>query len=199
MNATDKTADKLRAALKAAGFNRKMVTVKHDHYSMGSTLYVTIRDASIGRATVAAISEQFENVRRDEYGDILSGGNTHLHLEYARGVLEVVATPIAQQLAAAAIGVPVEINGDRYVKLADGVYGGSVIQDVDADGVGGSRMNAHCGNPADPTALMFAARQIAERAIAIGEAAAVVQASELATVALELVPVVAAEDWAAGL
>ena len=53
MYATNTTpAQNLRAALKAAGFNARRVTVRHDH----STLYVTIRDAlaSLGVSMMSA-------------------------------------------------------------------------------------------------------------------------------------------------
>lgn len=96
------TADQLRAALKAAGYSRKQVTVKHDHYSMGSTLYVTIRDASVPKSKVEAIAGSFEIVRRCESsGEILGGGNRFLHVDYQRDLLEPAARAIAEQLAAA--------------------------------------------------------------------------------------------------
>lgn len=165
-------ADRMRAALKSAGYNGRKVSVRHDHYSMGSTVHVTIRDHQISRRTIEAICEPFSSVRRDEQGEILSGGNTFVDVAYGKGVLEVVARPIAEQLAAAGLGVVIEINGARYVKLADGAYGGSVIQGVDSDGCADTRrMNAHCGDPTKADQLMFAARQIAEVAVAAADLA----------------------------
>lgn len=52
--------DRLRAALKQAGFNARRVSVRHDH----STLRVTIRDASASLTQVEAVAGPFESVRR---------------------------------------------------------------------------------------------------------------------------------------
>jgi hypothetical protein len=49
-------ADALRAALKAAGFNARRVSVKHDH----STLRVTVRDPSASLSRVKEIAAPFE-------------------------------------------------------------------------------------------------------------------------------------------
>lgn len=65
-------ADRLRAALKQAGFNARRVSVRHDH----STLRVTIRDASASLTQVEAVAAPFESVRRCQAtGEILLGGN----------------------------------------------------------------------------------------------------------------------------
>jgi hypothetical protein len=95
MTKTNSKADQLRAALKTAGYSRKQVTVKHDHYSMGSTLHVTIRDLSVSKANVTAIAESYSNVRRDQFGEILSGGNTYLDVSYEDKALREYAITVA--------------------------------------------------------------------------------------------------------
>jgi len=65
-------ADALRAALKAAGFNARRVSVRADN----SLLRVTIRDASASLTKVKAIAAPFESVRHCQAtGEILAGGN----------------------------------------------------------------------------------------------------------------------------
>jgi len=60
--------DRLRAALKQAGFNTRRVSVRADQ----STLQVTIRDASVSLTPVEAIAGPFESIRRCEAtGEIL--------------------------------------------------------------------------------------------------------------------------------
>jgi hypothetical protein len=70
-------ADALRAALKAAGFNARRVSVKADN----SLLRVTIRDASASLTKVKAIVAPFESVSRDQAtGEILWGGYVSSHI-----------------------------------------------------------------------------------------------------------------------
>src|SRR5215468_2581965 len=72
--------DRLRAALKQAGFNSRQVSVRHDH----STLRVTIRDASVSLTRAQEIAGAFESVRRCKAtGEILLGGNTFVQVAYA--------------------------------------------------------------------------------------------------------------------
>ena len=76
------TAQTLRAALKEAGFNARKVSVRHERYSMGSSVHVTIRDASVTDiAKVREIAETAESIRRCPIThEILSGGNTYVHV-----------------------------------------------------------------------------------------------------------------------
>jgi len=89
------SADHLRAALKRAGFTSKQVTVRRDAYSMGSTLYVTIRDLSIPKSKIEEIAGAFEIVRRCERsGEILSGGNRYLDVSYEDNALRAYALEV---------------------------------------------------------------------------------------------------------
>ena len=102
-------ADRLRSALKQAGFNARRVSVRAQH----STLHVTIRDASVSLARVTEIAGPFEVVRRDQAsGEILCGGNTYLEIAYADSVVAPVKTAILAILAPA--------PRDEYVALPGG-------------------------------------------------------------------------------
>lgn len=90
----------IRAELKARGWNARAVSVRADRYSMGATVYVTIRRADVPISTVRSIAEAREEVRRDEYGEILGGGNIFVRVEYARDVLDAATAPIATRIAA---------------------------------------------------------------------------------------------------
>src|SRR5215467_13986873 len=93
-------ADRLRAALKQAGFNARRVSVRADH----STLRVTIRDASASLTQVKAIAGPFETVRRCEAsGDILMGGNRYVDVEYDDAVVKPLKAEFAALLAAAPV------------------------------------------------------------------------------------------------
>jgi hypothetical protein len=99
MSAT--TAKTVREALQAAGFGRKDISVRNDSYSMGSTVYVRIRRADIALDAVEAIASAHERVSRDEgTGEILSGGNTFVTVEYGHGALDAATVTIREMLDA---------------------------------------------------------------------------------------------------
>ena len=107
--ANDTPAQKLRVALKSAGFNARQVTVRYPH----NTLCVTIRDASVSLTKVSAIAGAFEAVSRDhKTGEILSGGNTFVRVEYA----DVVVDPVKATILAVLDPAP----NDEYVALPGG-------------------------------------------------------------------------------
>jgi hypothetical protein len=83
---TVEASKKIRAALAAAGYRKTDVSVYSKRYSLGSTVYVTIKRAEIPLAAVALIAAAGENVRRDESGEILGGGNIFVETRYAEGV-----------------------------------------------------------------------------------------------------------------
>jgi hypothetical protein len=97
------TADKaalIRAALKKQhGWTSRQVSVRSDVYSMGSTLRIKIKSADVSITAVRMIAGQFEKVARCEVtGDILSGGNTYLDVEYDHDVVEPIALRIEAKL-----------------------------------------------------------------------------------------------------
>lgn len=88
-------ADRARNLLAAAGYKRTQVSVRAD----GQSVFVTIRDARVKMFQVREIVGCVENVHRDQFGDVLSGGNTFLTIKYTR---EVLAPFVEQGLAALA-------------------------------------------------------------------------------------------------
>jgi len=104
-------ADALRAALKAAGFNARRVSVRADN----SLLRVTIRDASASLTKVKAIAAPFESVRHCQAtGEILAGGNIFLACEYA----DALVAPVKATILAVLDPAP----NDEYVALSGGYH-----------------------------------------------------------------------------
>lgn len=93
-------ADNIRAALKTAGFKSRQVTVKMPHYG---SVTVTIRDASVRLDAVKAVAMPFERISRCEAsGEILSGGNTFVRVEYLDAIVKPLASVIEKLLAESA-------------------------------------------------------------------------------------------------
>lgn len=161
-------ADHLRAALKAAGYNARRVTVKYDY----STLRVTLRDATIAKSVIEKIANQFERIDRDTMtGEILCGGNTFVDVAYADGLLDASILAIAEQLAAAEPNRTVTIAGRQVSKMAPsaGRWDWTVVSFDDIE----PRIHAHANGP-DAAGMMFPAGQLAECAIELAAAPAVV-------------------------
>lgn len=77
----------IRAALKARGWSSRKVSVRAESYSMGSSLHVVIKDASVPLLEVKAIAEEHERISYDSCsGEILSGGNRFVNVSYSHGV-----------------------------------------------------------------------------------------------------------------
>ena len=79
-------AKEIRNRLKAElGLNSRQVSVRS---SRGSAIHVTIK-VPVAKSPIEAIAKGAECVRRCEFsGDILSGGNTFVFVEYEEGVLD---------------------------------------------------------------------------------------------------------------
>jgi hypothetical protein len=107
-------ADKVRAALKAAGYGARQVTVRDGGNYMYSSLKVTIRDACVRISAVEAIARRHEDVRRCETsGEILSGGNTFVEVAYLDAITEPLVSAIEARLLATSNGEIVEVAGAR--------------------------------------------------------------------------------------
>ena len=91
------TAKALRAKLKAAGYNARLVSVRHHQYSMGSTIHCTIRDPDVKKAAIEDIALEFQRVDRCQIsGEILTGCNRFVDVEFsdqARDILLNRALP----------------------------------------------------------------------------------------------------------
>lgn len=129
MTKTNTAADKIRTALKTAGFNSRKVTVKEPHWG---SVKVTIRDASIGIGAVKAVAGAFENVRRCQTtGEILCGGNTYVDVSYHESVTAILATEIEERILAGRFTLPngAQVEADdvsrphdtKVWKMVDGV------------------------------------------------------------------------------
>jgi hypothetical protein len=91
MSTTDEAA-RIRAAYKAKGWNSRMIGVRAEHFSMGSSIHVTIKDAAVSTAEARAIAESAESIRRCEItGEILSGGNRYVHVRHSNACIAVLA------------------------------------------------------------------------------------------------------------
>lgn len=86
---TTEHAKAIRTALKSQGITSRQVSVRSSLYSMGSSIDITIKDASIGLTTVEDIAKGHEHVRRCELsGEILNGGNRFISVDYGHGSLD---------------------------------------------------------------------------------------------------------------
>lgn len=82
MNTTEAAALIRRALKTKLGATARQVSVRCDIYSMGSSIDVKIKDPSISKAAVEAIALEHQRVSRDSSGEILSGGNMFIEVEY---------------------------------------------------------------------------------------------------------------------
>jgi len=106
-NSTTDRAAQIRAALKAKGWSSRDISVKAEYYSMGSSLHIRIKNPAVPLAPVEAIANAHESIDRDQFGDILSGGNRFVHVGYTSEALDVLASRYAADVTAA----KVELDG----------------------------------------------------------------------------------------
>lgn len=112
----------MRKKLKLAGYNARKVSVKTDYYSMGSSIYLTIRARGVTRAAVKAIASEGESISRCEItNEILSGGNRFVHVSFSRALRDEIKAEIGAEVDAgfaamqADKGVEQTICGVRFV------------------------------------------------------------------------------------
>jgi hypothetical protein len=102
---TTERAAIIRAELKAKHkWTSRDVSVRADHYSMGSAIRIQIKNAAVPLATVKEIASAHESISRDASGEILSGGNRYVEVGYsseAREALAASAMPAVQAAAEA--------------------------------------------------------------------------------------------------
>lgn len=119
---TDRAAQ-VRAALKAKGWTSRDVSVRADYYSMGSTLRVVIKNPSVPLAVVEAIANEHESIDRDQWGEILSGGNRFVDVCYTTTAMDALASKYTEQIAAAGASVDAFAEGDNsLVQIGDTGY-----------------------------------------------------------------------------
>jgi hypothetical protein len=119
LSTTDRAAI-IRKALKAKGWNSRDVSVRADYYSMGSSLRIVIKNADVPLSVVEAIANEHESIDRDQFGEILSGGNRFVDVGYssaANAVLTARCLPIVASAAAALDSSP---TADRSLYPVEG-------------------------------------------------------------------------------
>jgi hypothetical protein len=101
---TTERAAMIRAELKKRyAWTGRDVSVKADHFSMGSAIRISIKKADIPLAAVKEIAAEHESISRDEAtGEILSGGNRYLEVGYSQEARAVIAARHLPALEAAA-------------------------------------------------------------------------------------------------
>lgn len=74
----------IRKALKEHGYNNRKVSVRYDGYA----IWLTIKNLAIDIKEVEQFAQGYESYERDEFtGEILSGGNTFVFVDYAYGLI----------------------------------------------------------------------------------------------------------------
>lgn len=100
---TTEHAAYIRHTLKTEhGWNSRHVSVKARYYSMGSSIDVRIKDASVALSVVEEIANKAERIDRCEIsGEILSGGNRYVHVSYDSDVLQAMGKQFEPAVEAA--------------------------------------------------------------------------------------------------
>ena len=109
-------AERARAMLKKAGWNSRQVSVRWKHFSMGSSIDFTVRCPTVDIDTVKEISRHVESIDRDQWGEILSGGNTYVHVEITDEVRRAIAEPFIFA-AFAAIQEARQLGKDKWAEV----------------------------------------------------------------------------------
>ncbi|MHC4176022.1 MAG: hypothetical protein ACYSWU_00860 [Planctomycetota bacterium] len=93
MTTTDH-AKEIRKAYKAKGWNSRMVSVRSEYFSMGSSIDVTVKDARVNVEDAKRIAKGHDRVDRCQYsGEILSGGNRYVSVRISDQAREALGTP----------------------------------------------------------------------------------------------------------
>lgn len=73
----------IRQALKEHGYSNRKVGVRYDGYAV----WLTIKDLAIDIKEIEQLAKGYESYERDDFtGEILSGGNTFVFVNYAYGL-----------------------------------------------------------------------------------------------------------------
>lgn len=147
MTTTDRAAA-IRAALKAKHITSRQVSVRADYYSMGSSIRITIKDPNVRASVVRSIAEPHESIDRDQFGEILGGGNRFVSVHYDHATLETMGARYLPQVQAAAAqlsgaddrslvdvdGTPFRVGRDCYSGLSVWGNGGHIQSCCNAEG-----------------------------------------------------------------
>lgn len=146
---TVEASKKIRGLLASAGYGKADVSVYNKGYSMGSTVYVTIKRAGIQLEKIEQIAKAGESVDRDASGAILGGGNCFVDVRYGDGVLDEQAARINAQVAAG------RRSFGRFSLYDKDPFTWQVVESM-GDGSGRSGMNLDRKEPGDGFARILA-------------------------------------------
>lgn len=122
MRTTTEEAADIRAQYKALGWSSRDVSVRADYFSMGSSIRVLVKSVKVDPHKARAIAEGRERIDRCEYtGEILSGGNRYVHVDYSPEYSEILARRFIAQVEAAAALLATE--SDSALVIIEGTDG----------------------------------------------------------------------------
>lgn len=159
-------AARLRAELKAAGYNARRVSVR----SPRGNLELTVRDAAVDIEHVAGIAKKYERIDRDHAtGEILCGGNTFVRVSYGDAAERALAARYAGALLPALVRKDADDDSGTEVPGLDGVlvWGEghrSIYLTARDDGgyIGGHRSPCCYHDPSNPHQLDATIRTLAK-------------------------------------
>lgn len=92
----------IRKALKAMGYSSRDISVRGESYSMGSSITVTVKVRGVDLKAIKAVAEQAQRIDRCEItGEILSGGNRFVEVDYAWELVRELAAQVRAEAEAA--------------------------------------------------------------------------------------------------
>ena len=100
MTAAETAAD-IRAVYKRHGWTSRMVSVRAENYAGGSSVSVTLKDPRVPLGQATNIAKSRESIRRDGWGEILSGGNRYISIRETEERERALAEPFIPAVEAA--------------------------------------------------------------------------------------------------
>ncbi len=127
---TTEHAAQIRQTLKARyGWTSRDVSVRADYYSMGSAIRIRVKNPAVSIKAVEAIAEPSESIDRDQWGEILNGGNRYVTVSYDSDTREAIGRPYLSavevalvELKAASDNSLIPVEGTPY--MVGKAYGG---------------------------------------------------------------------------
>lgn len=117
---TTERAAMIRAELKAKHkWSGRDVSVKADHFSMGSAIRIQIKNAAVSLAAVREIAKAHEKIDRDASGEILSGCNRYVEIGYSSEAREALAAGKIEAVQAAAAQLEASENAGYLFPVGD--------------------------------------------------------------------------------
>ncbi len=133
-------AKEIRAAYKALGWNRNFISVRSSSYSMGSSINVKILSPLVHAGEAERIAKDLaEHISRDQWGEILSGGNQFVSVDQSDECKAELAAPYmaAAREALAKIG-----PDDQHGEPVEGLKGAAIWR----SGAYGGELTANSGS-----------------------------------------------------